>query len=153
MPLVNNLTPKELDEIAYLGRDSFFMRELQNGTALTFNDVTLATNYSQVIPRQADVSTQLHRLLLPTPIISADMDTVTDSRMAIAMAQNGGMGIIHYNMPPEEQVRQVTRVKHYVHGVIDQPISVNPTDTIGDVMKMQKDFGTFPVVDKKGKLV
>jgi len=153
MPLVNNLTPEELDEIAYLGRDAFFMRELQNGTALTFNDVTLATNYSEVLPRQADVSTQLHRLLLPTPIISADMDTVTDSRMAIAMAQNGGMGIIHYNMPPEEQVRQVTQVKHYVHGVIDQPISVNPTDTIGDVMKMKKDFGTFPVVDKKGKLV
>ncbi len=56
-------------------------------------------------------------------------------------------------MSPEEQVRQVTKVKHYVHGVIDQPISVSPTDTIGDVMRMKKDFGTFPVVDEKGKLV
>ena len=85
------------------------------------------------------------------------MDTVTESRMAIAMALNGGLGLIHYNMPERQQLSEVSRVKNHVHGLIQDPIKVAPDQLIGDVLEFieQKKFGfsTFPVVDKKGKLV
>jgi IMP dehydrogenase len=85
------------------------------------------------------------------------MDTVTESRMAIAMAANGGLGLIHYNMPERQQLSEVSRVKNHVHGLIQEPITVGPGQLIGDVLKIIEErkfaFGTFPVVDEKGKLV
>lgn len=155
--MIKQLTPQELDEMAYLGRDAFFQKAFRESTAFTFDDVTLATNFTNVLPKEAKVATQVHNLILPVPIFSADMDTVTEEKMAIAMAQNGGMGIIHYNMTPEEQIRQVAKVKNYTHGVIDTPITVHPNMLIGEVMKMREEkgysFGTFPVVDENKKLI
>jgi IMP dehydrogenase len=126
-------------------------------TALTFDDVSLATLYSEILPKDADVSTALSETLkLQIPIISSDMDTVTESRMAIAMALNGGIGLIHYNMPPKEQVKEVARVKRHIHGLIQDPITVSIEATVADVLAMIESkkfaFSTFPVVDKEGKL-
>ena len=93
--------------------------------ALTFDDVSLATLHSEVLPKDADTTTVLSETLrLPIPIISADMDTVTESRMAIAMALNGGLGLIHYNMAPRDQVKEIARVKRHIHGLIQDPITV-----------------------------
>src|SRR5664279_1953219 len=96
-------------------------------------------------------------LHLNIPIVSSDMDTVTESRMAIAMALNGGLGLIHYNMPAKDQVKEVARVKRHIHGFIQDPITVSPDFTIGNVLELveQKNYGflTFPVVDSTGKLV
>jgi len=97
------------DAAFYLSADQFFPASLP--TALTFDDVSLATLYSEILPKDADCSTALSETLrLPIPIISSDMDTVTESRMAIAMALNGGLGLIHYNMPPKDQVKEIARV-------------------------------------------
>jgi len=125
---------------------------------LTFDDVSLATCYSEVLPRQARMDVHISKsLCLHLPIISADMDTVTEAEMAIAMALNGGMGLLHYNMPERAQVKQVARVKNHVHGLIREPITVSPGMRIGDVIAMveQRNFGfrTFPVVDEEGVLV
>ncbi len=87
----------------YLPADAFFRANLP--TALTFDDVSLATLYSEILPKDAETATELSdSLRLQIPIISSDMDTVTESRMAIAMALNGGLGLIHYNLSPKEQV-------------------------------------------------
>ena len=139
----------------YLPADAFFRANLP--TALTFDDVSLATLYSDILPKNADTATALSdSLRLPVPIISADMDTVTESRMAIAMALNGGLGLIHYNMPAREQVKEVARVKRHIHGLIQDPITVLPTQSIGDVLGMIETrrfaFSTFPVVDAQGRL-
>jgi len=145
-----------VDAAAYLSADAFFSANLP--TALTFDDVSLATLYSDILPRDTDLSTTLSESLrLQIPIVSSDMDTVTESRMAIAMAQNGGLGLIHYNMPARDQVKEVARVKRHIHGLIQDPITVGPDQQIGDVLAMiaQRNFAfsTFPVVDEKGKLV
>ncbi|MBL9202225.1 MAG: IMP dehydrogenase, partial [Opitutaceae bacterium] len=126
-------------------------------TALTFDDVSLATLYSAILPKDADTSTALSDALrLPIPIISSDMDTVTESRMAIAMALNGGLGLIHYNMTAEAQVKEVARVKRHIHGLIQDPITVTPDQLIGDLLARiaakNFSFSTFPVVDADGKL-
>ncbi len=126
-------------------------------TALTFDDVSLATLYSAILPKDADTSTALSDALrLPIPIISSDMDTVTESRMAIAMALNGGLGLIHYNMTPEAQVKEVARVKRHIHGLIQDPITVTPDQLIGDLLAKiaakNFSFSTFPVVDADGRL-
>ena len=139
----------------YLPADAFFRANLP--TALTFDDVSLATLYSEILPKDADTSTAVsEELKLQIPIISSDMDTVTESRMAIAMALNGGLGLIHYNMPPKEQVKEVARVKRHIHGLIQDPITVTPDQHIGDLLSMIEAkrfaFSTFPVVDAKGKL-
>jgi len=144
------------DSQFYLSADEFFAAN--RPSALTFDDVSLATLYSEVLPRDTDLSTALSDTLrLPVPVISADMDTVTESRMAIAMALNGGMGLIHYNMPAREQVKEVARVKRHVHGMIQDPITVQPGQLIGDVLTLVEtrrfDFRTFPVVDETGRLV
>jgi IMP dehydrogenase len=125
---------------------------------LTYDDVTLATLYSEVLPRDTQLDTQLAEgLSLNIPIISADMDTVTEARMAIAMALNGGLGLIHYNMPEKQQLSEVSRVKNHVHGLIQDPIKVAPEQFIGEVLEMIEKrkfaFSTFPVVDGTGKLV
>src|SRR6187399_799887 len=140
----------------YLSADDFFRANIP--TALTFDDVSLATLYSDILPKDADTSTSISEALrLQIPIISSDMDTVTESRMAIAMALNGGLGLIHYNMPPKEQVKEVARVKRHIHGLIQDPISVAPDQLIGDILALidakRFSFSTFPVVDAAGKLV
>ena len=144
------------DDPFYQPADQFF--PANNKLALTFDDVTLATLYSEILPRDTQLDTQLaENLRLNIPVISSDMDTVTESRMAIAMAANGGLGLIHYNMPEHQQLSEVSRVKNHVHGLIQEPIQVAPDQFIGDVLALieQKKFGfsTFPVVDDKGKLV
>ena len=144
-----------IDASFYLPADEFFRANIP--TALTFDDVTLATLYSEILPREADTSTSISdSLSLQIPIISSDMDTVTEMRMAIAMALNGGMGLIHYNMSPKQQVKEVARVKRHIHGLIQDPITVAPTQEIGDVLAMIEEkhygFSTFPVVDRDGVL-
>ncbi|MFA5056960.1 MAG: IMP dehydrogenase [Opitutaceae bacterium] len=144
------------DQQFYPGADEFFTRLLP--LALTYDDVSLATLYSEILPKDADLATQLSETLrLQIPIISSDMDTVTESRMAIAMSLNGGLGLIHYNMPPKDQVKEVARVKRHIHGLIQDPITIAPELVIGDVLAMIEQrhfsFQTFPVVDQKGRLV
>jgi IMP dehydrogenase len=120
--------------------------------ALTFDDVLLQPAYSDVLPRDADLSTQLTRsLTLNIPILSAAMDTVTESRLAIAMAQEGGIGIIHKNMPPHQQAREVRRVKKFESGVITDPITVGPEATIREVLDLTqaKNISGVPVVRGK----
>jgi IMP dehydrogenase len=144
-----------VDAEFFLSADAFFRANLP--TALTFDDVSLATLYSEVLPKDADPSTSLSEgLRLPIPIISSDMDTVTESRMAIAMALNGGLGLVHYNMAPKDQVKEVARVKRHIHGLIQDPITIGPDQLIGDVLAMIEAkrfaFSTFPVVDAQGRL-
>ena len=114
--------------------------------------------YSEILPRDTQLDTELAEgLRLNIPVISSDMDTVTESRMATAMALNGGLGLIHYNMPERQQLSEVSRVKYHVPGMIPDPIKVGPDQLVGDVVKMVDErkfgFSTFPVVDEKGKLV
>lgn len=143
------------DAAFYLPADAFF--RANRPTALTFDDVSLATLYSEILPKDADTSTSLSdSIRLQIPVISSDMDTVTESRMAIAMALNGGLGLIHYNMPAKDQVKEVARVKRHIHGLIQDPITVSPSLLIGDVLAMIEQrrfsFSTFPVVDDTGRL-
>ena len=145
-----------LDHTFYQTADAFFLANSKVG--LTFDDVTLATLYSDVLPRDTHLDSPLaDGLQLNIPMVTADMDTVTESRMAIAMALNGGLGLIHYNMPEKQQLSEVSRVKFHVQGLIQEPIKVSPDQLIGDVLARieQKKFGfsTFPVVDDKGKFV
>jgi len=103
--------------------------------ALTFDDVLLVPAYSEVLPRDVDLSTQLtRRIRLNLPLVSAAMDTVTEARLAIVLAQEGGIGIIHKNMPTASQAREVGRVKKYESGVIKDPITVRPDATIRQVI-------------------
>lgn len=141
-----------LDSQFYQDADTFFPANCPTG--LTFDDVSLATRYTEILPRDARLDTKLSESLeLHLPIVSADMDTVTESEMAIGMALAGGMGLIHYNMPEKEQLKQVAKVKNHVHGLIQDPITIEPDMTIGDVLKRIRakgyEFHTFPVVDEK----
>ncbi len=144
------------DEPFYQPAEKFFPANSKIG--LTFDDITLATLYSEILPRDTQLDTVLtEQLRLNIPVISSDMDTVTESRMAIAMAINGGLGLIHYNMPERQQLSEVSRVKYHVQGLIQDPIKVSPDQLIGDVLALidERKFGfsTFPVVDEQGKLV
>jgi IMP dehydrogenase len=118
--------------------------------ALTFDDVLLEPAYSEILPREVQLKTQLTRsLTLNIPIISAAMDTVTEARLAIALAQEGGIGIIHKNMPPKDQARQVSQVKKFESGVIHDPITVSPDATIRQVIDLtrSKNISGVPVVE------
>lgn len=146
----------ELDRRFYQGADDFF--PAQGGVALTYDDVSLATLYSEVLPRDTQLDTTLAEgLQLRIPILSADMDTVTESRMAIAMALNGGLGLIHHNMPDTEQLSEVSRVKNHVHGLIQDPLKVTPEQAISEILDMIEKrkftFSTFPVVDAANHLI
>jgi len=146
----------ELDSAFYQPADSFFRSH--RSVALTYDDVTLATLYSDVLPRETQLDTTLaDGLELHIPIVSADMDTVTESRMAIAMALHGGLGLIHYNMTERDQLSEVSRVKNHVHGLIQDPIKVQADQEIGEVLalieKKKFSFGTFPVVDVENRLL
>src|SRR5882757_6065000 len=151
-----NSPSSSFDSLFYKTADAFFRDHAS--LALTYDDVTLATLYSEVLPRETNLETQLHeRLRLRIPVISADMDTVTEAPMAIAMALNGGLGLIHCNLPEREQLSQVSRVKNNVHGLIQEPIKVTADQSIGDVLTLVEErgfsFRTFPVVDEKGVLI
>jgi len=118
--------------------------------ALTFDDVLLEPAYSEVLPREVKLKTQLTRSLsLNIPIISSAMDTVTEARLAITLAQEGGIGIIHKNMSPKDQARQVQQVKKFESGVIHDPITVTPDTTIRDVIALtrSKNISGVPVVE------
>ncbi|WP_368641949.1 IMP dehydrogenase [Castellaniella ginsengisoli] len=123
--------------------------------ALTFDDVLLVPAFSQVLPRDTRLTTQLTRgIQLNIPLVSAAMDTVTESRLAIAMAQEGGIGIVHKNLSAEEQAREVSRVKRHEFGIVIDPVTVTPTMKVRDAIALQRQHGIsgLPVVEG-GKLV
>ncbi|MFP3014621.1 MAG: IMP dehydrogenase [Arsenophonus sp.] len=120
--------------------------------ALTFDDVLLVPAYSNVLPNSVDLSTQLTSTIrLTIPMLSAAMDTVTESNLAIALAQEGGIGFIHKNMSVKQQSEEVLRVKRYESGIVIDPVTVTPETTIREVYKMAKDngFSGYPVVKNK----
>jgi len=118
--------------------------------ALTFDDVLLLPAYSNVLPRDVSLTTKLTRdITINIPLLSAAMDTVTESRLAISMAQEGGLGILHKNMTIEEQAHEVRKVKRFESGVVRDPITIGPTATIGEVVELTRsnNFSGVPVVD------
>ena len=124
--------------------------------ALTFDDVLMVPAHSAVLPRDVGLKTRLTReIALSIPLVSAAMDTVTEARLAIALAQEGGIGIIHKNMTGEQQAEEVRRVKKYEAGVIKEPITVLPNATIRDVLAITRahNISGVPVVDKDNELV
>ena len=129
--------------------------EIREG--LTFDDVLLEPGPSEIMPADADVSTRLTRdIRLNIPLVSSAMDTVTESRLAIAMAQAGGLGVLHRNLTVEEQAEQVRQVKRYESGMVVNPVTITPDTTLGEVREIvaRKKISGFPVVDpKSGELV
>jgi len=124
--------------------------------ALTFDDVLLVPAASSVLPNQADTATWVTRSIrLNIPLLSSAMDTVTEHRMAIAMAQAGGIGVVHRNLTVEEQAREVSRVKRFESGIVYNPITLHPDDTLADAKALIErfNFTGFPVVDDKGLVV
>ncbi|HPH29461.1 MAG TPA: IMP dehydrogenase, partial [Pseudomonadota bacterium] len=123
--------------------------------SLSFDDVLILPGYSTVLPTQCEVATRLGKLQLKIPLLSAAMDTVTESKTAIAMALMGGLGVLHKNASPEEQARMVRRVKKFQHAVIHSPLTVRAAQTIGEVQQLIEETGVtgFPVVDDSGVLV
>ncbi|MCQ2369552.1 MAG: IMP dehydrogenase [Paludibacteraceae bacterium] len=123
---------------------------------LTFDDVLLVPAYSEVLPRNVNLTTKFSRNIeLKTPIVSAAMDTVTEAKLAIAIAREGGIGVIHKNMPIDEQARQVHIVKRAENGMIYEPVTIRKGKTVGDALALMKEFhiGGIPVVDEDKKLV
>lgn len=126
------------------------MRLIQK--ALTFDDVLLVPAHSNILPREVSLATQLTRnITLNIPLVSAAMDTVTDSRLAIALAQEGGIGIVHKNLTPRQQAQEVARVKRFESGVLRDPITIPPTLTVREVLAItrQHHISGLPVVDGK----
>src|SRR5499427_2440836 len=138
-------------ELAAIGADL--------ATALTFDDVLLVPQHSQVVPREVDVSTNLTRhIRLAVPLVSAAMDTVTESRLAIAMAQQGGLGVVHKNLSIEEQASEVDRVKRSESGMIVNPITLSPEHRIYEALELMKKYSIsgVPITEdgsKEGRLV
>ncbi len=118
--------------------------------ALTFDDVLIRPNYSEVLPRDTDLATQLTSTIrLNIPLISAAMDTVTEFQLAIGIAQEGGLGIIHKNFSIDDQSAQVNRVKKYESGFINDPITISPDKTIHELLEITRKNNSsgVPVVD------
>jgi IMP dehydrogenase len=129
---------------------------MQIREALTFDDVLLVPGASSVLPSQADTTTQVTRAIrLNIPLLSSAMDTVTEARMAIAMAQAGGIGVIHRNLDVDQQAAEVRRVKRFVSGIVYNPITLRADQTVGDARALQDRFNVtgFPVVDDRGHVV
>ncbi|MDC0656716.1 IMP dehydrogenase [Leisingera sp. SS27] len=129
---------------------------MQIREALTFDDVLLVPGASSVLPNTADTRTRVTQsIALNIPLLSSAMDTVTEARMAIAMAQAGGMGVIHKNLNTEEQAREVRRVKRFVSGIVYNPITLTPDQTLADAQALQERYRVtgFPVVDGSGRVV
>ncbi|MDN3577431.1 IMP dehydrogenase [Chitinimonas viridis] len=130
------------------------MRVIQK--ALTFDDVLLVPAHSNVLPRDVDLSTQFTRdIRLNLPLVSAAMDTVTEARLAIAMAQEGGIGIVHKNMNPQAQAQEVSKVKRYESGVVKDPVTITPDMLVRDVLALtrQHRISGLPVVEANGQVV
>src|SRR5213595_3655738 len=126
------------------------MRVVQK--AYTFDDVLLLPAHSSVVPRDVSLQTRLtSNILLNIPLLSAAMDTVTEARLAIAIAQEGGLGIVHKNLTAKQQAAEVARVKRYESGVLRDPITVAPNTPVRQVMELSKLHGVsgFPVLDGK----
>jgi IMP dehydrogenase len=124
--------------------------------ALTFDDVLLVPAYSEVLPRDVDLSTRVTReVRVNLPILSAAMDSVTEARLAITIAQEGGIGIVHKNMPPKAQAAEVTKVKRFESGIVKDPITVTPDMKVRDVLKItqQHRISGLPVINGSGKVV
>ncbi|MFN8849041.1 MAG: IMP dehydrogenase, partial [Inhella sp.] len=122
------------------------------GKALTFDDVLLVPAFSTVLPRDTDLSTQLTRnIRINLPLVSAAMDTVTEARLAIAIAQEGGIGIVHKNLPAAAQAAEVARVKRYESGVLRDPITIGPDLKVREVLELSRQHGVsgFPVLEGK----
>ena len=131
-----------------------FQDKIREG--LTFDDVLLLPAASDVLPDKASTATQLTKsVTLNIPLLSAAMDTVTEAPMAIAMAQQGGLGIIHRNLTPEQQAEEVRRVKRYESGMVVNPITCRPTMTLADALEMMARYNIsgVPVTEENGKLV
>ena len=123
---------------------------------LTFDDVLLIPSYSEVLPKEVSLTTKFTRnITLNTPFISAAMDTVTEATMAIAIAREGGIGVIHKNMPIEEQAKQVASVKRAENGMINNPITIMPHKTVGDALSIMAEYkiGGIPVVTENNVLI
>lgn len=123
---------------------------------LTFDDVLLIPAYSEVLPREVNLQARFSRhIALNIPIVSAAMDTVTEAPMAIALAREGGIGVIHKNLPIEVQAAEVRKVKRAENGMIDNPVTITPDKTVGDALAIMADvhIGGIPVVDEDGRLV
>ncbi len=138
-------------------KDDFFARVASQGLALAYADVRLRTGYSTVPPSAVVPASQFSRRVpLKVPIVSAAMDRVTEYKTAIELAKRGGLGVIHFGMSPEKQASMVARVKLYLNAVIEKPICVRETDTIGDILEMREEqgwgFHSFPVVNDTGVL-
>ena len=128
----------------------------QSEAALTFDDVLIVPGYSQVLPNEVDTSTQLtEEISLHIPLLSAAMDTVTEARLAIALARQGGIGVIHRNMSPEDQAGEVDKVKRSQSGMIVEPITLRPTDTLQDAENIMSTYhiSGVPITLEDGRLV
>src|SRR6185503_20800213 len=126
------------------------------GEGLTFDDVLLMPAYSDVLPRDVNTSTYLTKTLsLNIPLLSAAMDTVTEASLAIALAREGGLGILHKNMSIDQQAAEVRKVKRSESGLILDPVTLLANATIGDALKLMREnkIGGIPIIDKAGKLV
>ena len=133
-----------------------FISEKIQPEALTFDDVLLVPAYSEILPRDVDITTQLTKnIKINTPIISAAMDTITNATMAIAMAREGGLGVVHKNMSIEKQANEIKRVKRAENGMIYDPITIGVEAKAKDVLQLMKEFkiGGIPVVGADGKLL
>ena len=133
-----------------------FIDQRAKREGLTFDDVLLVPAYSEVLPREVSLKTKFTRnITLNIPIVSAAMDTVTESAMAIAVAREGGIGVIHKNMSIEQQAEQVYRVKRAENGMIQDPVTITPEKTIGQALALMRDnrIGGIPVVESTGRLV
>ncbi|MFA6513995.1 MAG: IMP dehydrogenase [Patescibacteria group bacterium] len=136
--------------------DKFFAKVKRGYLSITFDDVLLVPGYSDILPHQANVESRFSRnIQLLNPIVSAPMDTVTEYKMAIAMAMNGALGIIHKGLDPIQQAAQVAKVKHRMNAFIIDPICVKADEKVADVLRMlvAKDYGftSLPVVDDSGR--
>ncbi|WP_306640461.1 IMP dehydrogenase [Sanyastnella coralliicola] len=126
------------------------------GEGLTYDDVLLVPAYSQILPRDVNISSKFTRnITLNTPVVAAAMDTVTESKMAIAMARQGGIGVIHKNMTIQQQANEVRKVKRSESGMIQDPVTVHESAVVGDALQLMAEnkIGGIPVTNKEGKLV
>ena len=133
-----------------------FIADRVHMEGLTFDDVLLIPAYSEVLPRNVDLSTRFSRRIeLKVPVVSAAMDTVTEAKMAIAIAREGGIGVIHKNMSIEEQAKQVRAVKRAENGMISNPVTIRQGASVGDALALMAEYkiGGIPVVDDNGYLV